>query len=137
MFCKLSELYYWFVNKAARFHGFSACTSKDIVSWSSKIRPNVVCRYALFSQARSTRLLIANYLYIAGWYWIPFLTSSGPLWCLQERIIELKLGWAIVERLLCMCSGNQVSRATHAALAWCRQIGRLHVLSTASLQSML
>ena len=53
MFCKLFLLSYWFVNKAWRFNCHSFCTSKDIVSWISKIRLNFVCRYALFSQAQS------------------------------------------------------------------------------------
>ena len=53
MFCKLSLLSYWFKNMALRFQCHNFCTSKDIVNWSSKIRPNFVCRYALFSQAWS------------------------------------------------------------------------------------
>ena len=51
-FCKRFLLSYGFVNKAWRFHCHSSCTSENIVSWSWKIRPNFVCRYALFLQAR-------------------------------------------------------------------------------------
>ena len=51
--CKFYLLSFWFMNKALRFYCHSICTSKDIVSLSSKIRLNFVCGYALFSQAWS------------------------------------------------------------------------------------
>ena len=56
-FCKLFLLCYGFVNTAGRFLCHSSCTLENIVSWSSKIRPNFVCRYALFLQARSHFML--------------------------------------------------------------------------------
>ena len=50
MFCKLSLIAYWFMNKSYEFHCYSLCCSKNITSWSSKIRQNFVCRYAVFLQ---------------------------------------------------------------------------------------
>ena len=41
VFCKHLLLSYWFVNKSRRLHCHSICTYKGIVSWSSKIRPNL------------------------------------------------------------------------------------------------
>ena len=71
MFCKFSLLSYCFVNKAERFYCHCLCASKDIVSWNSKIRPNLCVDMPYFCRLghkwnacmifRLVRLIISQY----------------------------------------------------------------------------
>ena len=60
MFGELSLLSYWTMNKVNKFHCYSLCCSKDIISWSSKIRQNFVCRYALLLHVQSLLMLMIS-----------------------------------------------------------------------------